>query len=241
MNFNKVTENDINTLWRNKDRKIIINMETDQKAQYMSLYNVYRLLFTDYIINKLNIKNYDKKIEESKLNFTAVSEENMDIYQYYSKDELKYFYLRNNIYINSLSDEEKEFLNKKVNDNNIKLDDETTKFIEDTFVKAIYEGEKEENKVYSTLYGPDSKNYMAPNNALVIGMRYNEFDSNGLNDEEWKDLYIKKSRFLNNFIKEMENDINNNFGTKVCIIKYNDYSIIQLERKTWIKNEYGNI
>ena len=57
-------------------------------------YLMYRKLFTQYIIEKLNLKKYDDEIAESKLNFIEVKEKQMDIYQYFSKDKLKYFYKR---------------------------------------------------------------------------------------------------------------------------------------------------
>ena len=77
------------------------------------VYLLYRKLFTEYIIEKTELKKYDEEIKNSNLNFIPVEEEKMDIYQYFSCDILKYFYIRNNLYLEKLDKKDINFLEKK--------------------------------------------------------------------------------------------------------------------------------
>ena len=228
MNFKEIKEKDLNSL-QNKDTQLIANMKPEERKKYLTFYVLYRNLFTEYIIKKLNLKEVDQQIEKSNLNFVKTDEKNMDLYQYCSSDELKYFYIRNNIYINNLDDEEKDFLTQKIKDNNIELDENAKYFIEATYKKVIYEGISDEDRGYIRTYGPDSKNFAAPNNALVIGVRYDDFNLNGLTDEKWKDLYFKQIDFLTKLVKNMEKQFNETIDIPVKIIKYTDFSVIRRE------------
>ena len=226
MKFKELSVNELNTAWSNTNLEELKSIKQEEKEEYIELYNVYRNLFSEYIINKLKLKEFDKKIEESNLQFSVIDEENMDIYQYFTSSELKYFYIRNNIYINRLSEKEKAFLKDIIKKDDIQLNERTTKFIEDTYKSAIYEGISDKEKRFTTFYGPDSGTYMAPNDSIIIGFRYNEFDLHGLNDEGWKNLYLEQLGFSNKVIKEME-ALKTNMEMEYNIISYNNFSIIK--------------
>lgn len=228
MNFKKLSESDLHTLWGHID---IEGMEQEKKSEYIEMYNTYRALFTEYIIDKLNLKSYDKKITESNLRFSQVNDESMDVYQYFSNNELNYFYIRNNIYLNKLSEDENSYLREKIKKQDIQLNKETVEFIEETYEKIIYEGNSEEHKGFLTLYGPNSRTYMAPNDAVIIGVRYNEYDLQELSDKEWSDLNMKQMEFLYPFIKNMKEEIKENLKNSISIIQYNDFSIIRRSQK----------
>ena len=227
MIFNKISESDLNTSWSITNNELLKNMKQEDKDNYITLYNAYRSLLTEYLINKLELKKYDDKLYKSDFKFSIVNENYMDVYQYFSSKELKYFYIRNNLFINKLSQKDIDFLTAKVKSNDLVLNNETTKFIEETFSNVIFEDIKGTNKVFMTLYGPDSSKFLAPNNAVILGLRYNIFDTNGLNDNEWKDLYFKQLEFLNSLIKEMKNNFINILNIPINIIQYDDYSILR--------------
>jgi len=195
------------------------------KKEYIELYNIYRFFMTKYIIEKLNLKEYDKKIKNSKCNFLPIETNKMDMYQLFSCDELEYIYIRNNIYIERLSDKEIALLKEKIKNNDYSLDESVVDLIEKTYQKIIFEDLMKNGKVYQITYGPDSSRYFARNDSLVLGIRYDEFAETKLTDEEWKIQNQKQREFLRNIKNEMSNEFENKLNVPIKIIKYNDYSV----------------
>lgn len=204
-------------------------------------YLMYRKLFTQYIIEKLNLKKYDDEIAESKLNFIEVKEKQMDIYQYFSKDKLKYFYIRNNIHIEKLTDEEQKFLQKIKLEEPNELGDIEKDFIEKTYSKVIFEDVLENGEICNVFYGPDSRSFISSNNSIVIGMRYDEFENNGLDDEKWDELHEKQLDFWDELKERMELELKMKINKHISIIRYDDFSIekrlIEEDEKTLSADE----
>ncbi len=202
------------------------NMNNSDTKEILELYNIYRELFTEYVIDKLDLIKYDEKIKKSELNFIPIKLNKMDIYQYFSKDVLKYFYIRNDIYVNKLTEEEKSFLIKKKNNNNYNLDEKTKKIIEDSYKRVIYYGENKKNEKINIFYGPLSIQFSAPIENIVIGVRYDEFNTNGLTDDEWENLYNSQNEYLYKIMEEIENK-----SKEISVIRYDEFSIIPKKNK----------
>lgn len=226
MKFNRLYEEDLKTIYPNCTNISLDNMPENQKKKYLLLYNMYRKLFTVYIMQKLKLKSYDKKIEKSELEFTANKKQDMDIYQYFSSDILKYFYIRNNIYIEKLNKKEIDFLEKKIQSKNYELDDETMQIIESSYRRVIFEDVLKNGELCKTLYGPNSSNFFADNNAIIIGVRYDEFAENKLNDDEWDELHQQQVEFLESLITRMNKNLNSNSAVPIEILEYSEFSII---------------
>lgn len=226
MKFNRLYEEDLKTIYPNCTNISLDNMPENQKKKYLLLYNMYRKLFTVYIMQKLKLKSYDKKIEKSELGFTANKKQDMDIYQYFSSDILKYFYIRNNIYIEKLNKKEIDFLEKKIQSKNYELDDETMQMIESSYRRVIFEDVLKNGELCKTLYGPNSSNFFADNNAIIIGVRYDEFAENKLNDDEWDELHQQQVEFLESLITRMNKNLNSNSAVPIEILEYSEFSII---------------
>ena len=206
-------------------------------SEYMNIYFLYRKLFTQYIIEILNLIKYDKQIVNNKIKFPIVNQKNMDIYQYFSSDILKYFYIRNNIYIKKLNEDEIKFLkNIKFNDNKV-LNSEEKEFIENTYAKVIFEDVLGNGEKCITFFGPNSRNFWAKNNSLVIGIRYDEFTDNGLSDDEWDILHEKQIEFLNKLIDKMIVEYNKKLKIPVSIIRYNEFSVRKLYNEKNVEEE----
>jgi hypothetical protein len=58
---------------------------------------------------------------------------------------------------------------------NYNLDEETEKFIEDTFKKVIFEDVNKDGSLIHTNYGPISQTYFAPNNEGILWFIKNVF------------------------------------------------------------------
>ena len=226
MKFNRLYEEDLKTIYPNCTNISLDNMPENQKKKYLLLYNMYRKLFTVYIMQKLKLKSYDNKIEKSELGFTANKKQDMDIYQYFSSDILKYFYIRNNIYIEKLNKKEIDFLEKKIQSKNYELDDETMQIIESSYRRVIFEDVLKNGELCKTLYGPNSSNFFADNNAIIIGVRYDEFAENKLNDDEWDELHQQQVEFLESLITRMNKNLNSNSAVPIEILEYSEFSII---------------
>lgn len=223
MELNIIKEEELSIINPNRE---LSNMSVDE---YAKLYSLYRKLFVKFMIKKLNLKNYDERIKDSGLNFCVTKKETMDVYQSYSSEYLDYFYLRNNIYIEKLDYNEINFLREKFNSNNFDLDEESKNMIENSYKKVIFEDALKNGKECITFWGSSSY-YMAENNSLIIGIRYNEFSKNGLTDYEWDELHTRQKKFLDALTKEMKENFKKIINIPLYIFKYNEFSLDYGER-----------
>ena len=201
-----------------------------EQEEYIELCNAYRKLLTEVIIKRFKLKELDETFSNSDLCFVPNDSKMMDCYQWFLSDELKYFYLRNNVYIERLSDDDKEYLRNIVELNDYSITDEVEQFIEKTYLNVIKEDVKiksDNDKKTFVLYGPDNKNYLVPNESIVIGFNYDEFAENGLDDNEWNDRHKKQITFMCNTLNASIDSLNNISKIPVIILKYNEYSIIK--------------
>ena len=207
----------------------------EEKKKYINLMVLYYDLLIKYIDKKTNIVDVDNKFKNSTLNYVSVEEENMDIYQYISSDSLKYLYIRNNIYIESLNNAEVNFLNK-VLENNAEYNDEIDNFINNTYKKVITEpGDKN----YEVLFCENgiSRNYMVQNGTLVIGFRYDTFNLNGMNDNEWNSNHNEKISEIFSITEVYSFMLNASLGIPCKILEYNDFNV---KKKSIEKNKIMN-
>ena len=220
MKTNYLEEKDIQTAFpKNKNDKFLKNEE------YIKLYNLYRKLFSEYIIKELKLKEFDEEIEKSGLRFKKLEEDAMDIYQYFTSNVLNYIYIRNNIYIENIGKENIEKLKEYLKEKREELDEEITEFIQNTYKAAIYERVGDDGEKCITFYGPDSSSYMAPNDALVLGLRYDEFDYNGMDDETWGKYHDEQYKFFPMVLSEIVENNQEKFDIPIEVLFYNDYSV----------------
>ena len=205
----------------------ITKHNSEVQKRYLEEYSVYRTWYTEFLIRLLKLNDYDLQISESELKFKPVLEDKMDVYQFFLRDKLKYLYIRNNIYIEKLTEEERSFMQKFLSDNCLPYNDEIDQFIKKTFKKLIFEDITRKGDKIQVMYGPDSQNYMARNDAIVIGFRYDEWNMDGLSDEEWDELdYKRKFDFLPDLFQNiLQEALEKKIEVPVQIIKYNDFSI----------------
>ena len=214
-----LTEEDLKNIYP-KNGNDLTKMGETEKKEYIKVYNLYRELYTKYLINKFELKKYDNIIIESG-DFSIENEKRVDIYQRFSSDELKYFYIRNNIYVEKLTEEDSLFFLNKANNNDFNLDDESIKMIEKTYSNVIFEDITRKGEKVTILYGPDSRRFLAPNTSIIIGFRYDAFEKEELNNEEFKEKIKRKMELLHPMIKEMDKKFNENSPVPVKIIEYN--------------------
>lgn len=211
--------------WTQEEFEQIEVGERENTEQFRLEYLTYRYFLTEYLIKKLALKEFDEEISNSGLDFSTVKEASMDIYQFFSSSILQFFYIRNDLYLNRLTESEKEFLRKRVQNRKVVIDDEILSFIERTYQKVIFKDVFHNGTSCMAFYGPENLNFSAPNNAVVVGFRYDEFDMRGLRDEEWQDIYDKQTYFLYSLLKRMNEELKTKLEVPVTVIQYNDFSI----------------
>ena len=94
------------------NKKYFESLDNTNQENYLRLYEIYSNLLIQYFIKYYNLKEFDDVLSKDKRNFEKVSTYDMDIYQYLSSEYLNYIYLRNNIYIERLSNEELLYLSE---------------------------------------------------------------------------------------------------------------------------------
>lgn len=182
---------------------------------YISYQNRYKYFFEKYLYDKLSLKEYDKKIKESNLDF-GISTPTMK--QKYTITEeffdFDYIYLINRFYVEKLSIEELSIL--KSNDEDIIMN-----LIENTYkeiIKDNFRNNEYTNEVYRVRYGNSSKetNFI-PNNNIVFKILYSKNNKKYSNEEYIKNMKDKRE-FLNNIIEEISEEIKNILDIDCSII-----------------------
>lgn len=212
MNFDEINREEIKHFYLEK------NTDTEK-------YILYRKLFTEYIIDKLNLKKYDDELKNSELNFIPIQEEKMDIYQYFSSDILKYFYIRNNLYIEKLDKDAIDFIEQRIKAQEYNLDKIARDIIERTYRNVLFKDKIDGFKTF-VFYGPDSMSFSADSEAVVIGVRYDEFNLNGMNDDDWDNNFVEQQKLLFKMLTILKYEFEEILNNPVAIIKYNEYSVI---------------
>ncbi len=222
---NIINKENYETRFPNLNSNFIDILDKDSIEVYLELYSAYSYFFRKYITDKLDLKKYDYKLTNSNLNYLKVEDENMDIYQDFSKNVLNYFYIRNNLYVERLTSDEKKYVYAKFVTNDDVMSDTMTHFIETTYKKVIFEDISSDGHLYDINYGPDNPMYYAPNDALIIGVRYDDFNLNGQTGEEWDANRKKQFDYLFELMENIENDGKNKLSALVTCIKYDEYSV----------------
>ena len=193
--------------------------------KYLMLFKKYKILLDKYLVNKLELNIYDKAIDDSKLSFVPVISEKMDYYQYISSMGLKYFYLRNNIYVEKLSQENIDKILKLSDDELKNPSEEIIKLIEDTY-SDIIDVKNEKDVTYMVCYGPDSDRFWFESDELVIGFRFDDFADNGLGeDDEWEENRDNQITYVNGIMNQITENANKVLKVKTDVVWYNDFTV----------------
>ncbi len=196
------------------------------KENYLIFYKLYSDLLYRYLIEKLKLNTYDEMIRDARNHFEPVNDNKMDFYQLLAKDYLKYFYIRNNLYIERLTNEELTFLRKKIEGENLDFDEESKEFIQKTYPKVI--AEIDDSKDINVNYGPDNVPFYKSAHALIIGVRFDDYYlAANETEEEWNNKYPSREFELENITFCLEKSLEK-FEVKGYVIRYNDFSIIPL-------------
>lgn len=219
--LNYINEEDL--LLERPDIREKCNIRSDEGMQeYLNLYNTYNNLLIQFFMKEYSLSDVDNELLKRKEEFKEVPYEKKDMYQKSSEGYLKYFYLRNNIYIERLSIEERDYLNKIYLSGNFLLDKDKEDFIRNMYLKVILEDPYSE--ISNINYGPNNGKFIKPSNAIIVGVRYDEF--NGLtNKDDIIDKYSKTFSNLQMLIDFLEYKIKREKSIPFYVIKYDEFSV----------------
>lgn len=217
----EIDKNLLETKLPYRNKEYFDSMSLESQENYLKLYKLYNNLLVQYLIKKYDLNLYDKMIKDSNRLFTKVDTNDMDIYQYVSSKYLDYLYIRNNIYIEKLSQEELLYLSSTKE----LLDSNNEQFIEKTYKKVIFENEY-------TMYGPDNLKYFKKPNTLVIGLRCKSIDLNNDSDDEL-DNFLSQQQYLKLFIPELSRQLNDRNLDSIEVIEYNNSSVVKKQEQKY--------
>ena len=216
----KITPEDYASRFPNNNEEYFNKLDQREQDAYLECINYYYSQLIEYLIGKLDLIKYDQILSNSKNNFIPTSEDKMAIYQRLSSSYLKYLYLRNNLYIENLSNEEilrlRQFMQQQATLSNQEL----YRFIENTYQKVI----SETKEVTTMNYGPENPDFFADSNSIIIGLRTDDFaDSDKI--ENWSELHNKREFELDFFLNYLKVELNGKLPIPVSVIRYNDFSV----------------
>ena len=200
--------------------ELMLKKGFDNDNKYFELLNLYKSFFETYLKEKLPLQLIDDNMKESELKFEPIKEEDMDFYQITSTMGLSYIYLRNNLYIEKLSEEDIKFL-----ESHKEYNDEVKEFIARTYVSVINPYNDDENLII--FYGPESSKHLCNSKDVVLGIRYNEFYENGLSDDEFQNNFLEQLGIIAQVSTVLEVASPNELGSSLRCIQYNELSIME--------------
>lgn len=200
-------------------------LSDNDKIKYINLLQKYIHCFVIFINKKINLNEFEEYLlNQSKCEYKEVEYLDMDLYQLLCSSYFKYFYIRNDIYIEHLTNDEQMFLGSLNDESYIANIDKIVKFVEDSYKKVISDGSKTKK-----ILGPsDHLKFSFSNDDIVIGFRYNRFYNNQNIDWNINDDY--KLNELNNMFSILNARLLG-LQDKIKILEYTDESIDRKERK----------
>ncbi|WP_427875643.1 hypothetical protein [Flavobacterium sp. MMS24-S5] len=143
-----------------------VKKERIEHDENISVQALYRKALDHYFLEKLDLKKYDSLLATSKLRFIRRSTKRQNVYQQTSTLALNYIYLRNNIYIERLDKKRLVFLQSRIDNQKLNVDEELIEVVRKTYSEIINVF-PEEKSSRTVLYSKDGKK-TAPNNAVIF-------------------------------------------------------------------------
>lgn len=220
-NYVNIYPNSLNMLLMEEKR---LSDQGKLNDKYFILLNNYKYLLCRYLIGNTSLKHFDDELKQSNLMFSFLDLGDMDFYQSTSYLGLTYLYLRNNLYVEKLSEEDIEKI-VNLDYNNLQLLDECSKIVSRTFKNVINVSDSNEDDV-KVCYGLDANKFWFNSDELVIGFRYDEYKNDNLSDKEWEENYFLQIDYLKNFFINFEDTLSKELGMKVKIVQYTEFTVM---------------
>ncbi len=180
------------------------DMREEVQIQKSDIEEVYRQVLSQYLLEILELENYDKELSNSEMRYIPNADEDVTLVQQKDKMDLKYIYLRNELHIERLSDKEKTILLEESSNGDLSSD-KVKEVVVNSFAYVITPKEikGEADKKIETAYDSylDSDFVTMDTLVLMIGTM-KEYDDKG----NYVDYSHEKRKIeeLERFASEME-------------------------------------
>lgn len=175
--------------------------------------NIYNNLMMQYISKYWGLHRYEEVLE--KKGFVSVDVSSKDVYQSRARGYFNYFFIRNDLHIDRLTDQEKQYLIDRYKSGNFDLTLDDEEYISKNILRVLIYSQ---DKSYMMLFGPDNSNYLKPANSLVIGLSYNDYYD--LDDPNWEELHNKRESILYFYLDALESELAKRLNVPISVIKY---------------------
>lgn len=192
-----------------------------EMREYLKLYNTYNNLLIQYAMKQYYFGDMDQELSEDySEKFIPVAEDEKDLYQYSANGYLKYYYLRNNVYVERLSEADKQYL---LSLKDISLTAENAEFVARTHLSVILEDASTEGR--NVAYGPNTLDgrFYKPSNAIIVGVRYDEF--NNLPEDDAVNLFATRRGILAISNDFLEYKVRKHLGIPFYVMIYDEYCV----------------
>lgn len=177
-----------------------------------SMEELYRIGLSRYLLDTLELEQYDKDLSESDMRYIPNEEESKSEPQKDDRLGLTYIYLRNELHMDRLTEEQTRLLQKEAEHmEDGMISEDVMDVIVQTFadVMAYKPVEAPADKEIKTLY--DNNGDFVEINAIVLRIgTQSEFDENGSYVN--KEHEVEKQRKLKNFSEQMEEQLKGKLG-----------------------------
>lgn len=183
----------------------LINEKQIDKEKFLRLQIKYKNDFEKLLLKIIDFKKIDEYINSFNLNIPYISNQENNFYYKYSILESKYLYLRNNIHIENLSNEDIEIIANALKNNlDLNLD-----FFNKTFKHVLYE------KGDYSMFGIPMLRNKVSSKSIIFEFAYNQ---NGFKE-------VSQYNFVNSVIdviyKSLSDSIKKVIDTEITIHSYN--------------------
>lgn len=179
--------------------------------KYFYIQAAYKYAFCIYLKSNLGLGDYDEQLSTSQLKFIETKEGNKTFYQKNDPSNMKFIFLRNNIYVEKLSEEDiKTIENALLNSN--KIDKDILNIVRNTYKDVISSTREVEDYAEAEIIFEATTLFTrkAPNTALVLGVS----DSYRWNDEGYL-VDTENERMKEEYIRQLTNIISEEFSNKL--------------------------
>ena len=183
-----------------------------QINNYINLCNKYYSFFIKYLNEIIDLDRIEKIIDKVNIILKPVEENKKDLYQ--SISPYKYIYIRNNLYIERLTQDE---LNKLIQNN--EYNDTIKELINNTYPKII---NPYIDKDIDIQYGPDSNKYISSSKNIILGIRFNDYSESS--NYSPIQVHNTKEMIINTIKTTIVKNANKNNINNITLIEYNDIS-----------------
>ena len=189
---------------------------------FESLYEYYGKYLLLYLDKKLGLSRREQEIKDSALQMKPVKESDKDAYQ--SLSPLEFFFVRNNLKIERLPEQFIELLKRRVFQQKEELDEKTEQMIELTY-RDVIRNEKYKDGTHIN-YGPTtSTDFFAPNDALVLGFRFDpEYETDTNDNPDWMENYMRKETLARALCRLIRSEAEKQ-DLPVYVIEYNEATV----------------